>query len=232
MSTIVEIQKQGKLLKKALIVCNGNPPPKSLLSQLWEKTTYRVAADGGANLLLKSKYTPDAVVGDFDSIEPKTREQMPNSKYLHIPEQDTNDADKAIHHCLEQGMTEVHLFGADGGRADQFLANLEVMLRYSRQARLVLWSSRERMEFIHDSWQETLAPETVVSLLPIFGPVQSVVTSGLVYPLEGRHLIPGQPPSGVSNQVTDETVRLSCESGALLLCVQHTPNGVSPVFSR
>ena len=68
MSTIVEIQKQGKLLKKALIVCNGNPPPKSLLSQLWEKTTYRVAADGGANLLLKSKYTPDAVVGDFDQL--------------------------------------------------------------------------------------------------------------------------------------------------------------------
>ena len=54
MSTIVEIQKQGKLLKKALIVCNGNAPPKSLLRQLWEKTTYRVAADGGGNLLHKS----------------------------------------------------------------------------------------------------------------------------------------------------------------------------------
>ena len=116
MSTIVEIQKQGKLLKKALIVCNGNPPPKSLLSQLWEKTTYRIAADGGANLLLKSKYVPDTVVGDFDSIEPKTREKMPNSKYLHIPEQDTNDADKAVRHCLKLGFKEIHLLGADGGR--------------------------------------------------------------------------------------------------------------------
>ena len=64
MSTIDEIQRQGKLLKKALIICNGNPPPKCLLSHLWEKTTYRVAADGGANLLIKSKYVPDAVVGD------------------------------------------------------------------------------------------------------------------------------------------------------------------------
>ncbi|GIT04149.1 MAG: hypothetical protein CM1200mP28_14080 [Deltaproteobacteria bacterium] len=53
MSTIGEIQMQGKLLKKALIICNGNPPPKSLLCQLWEKTSYHVAADGGANLLLK-----------------------------------------------------------------------------------------------------------------------------------------------------------------------------------
>ena len=66
MSTIGEIKMQGKLLKKALIICNGNPPPKSLLSQLWEKTSYHVDADGGANLLAKSKYVPDAVVGDFD----------------------------------------------------------------------------------------------------------------------------------------------------------------------
>ena len=49
MSTIDEIQRQGKLLKKALIICNGNPPPKSLLRQLWENTSYRLAADGGAN---------------------------------------------------------------------------------------------------------------------------------------------------------------------------------------
>ena len=79
MSTIYENQKQDKLLKNALIVCNGNPPPKSLLYQLWEKTTYRVAADGGANLLLKSKCIPDAVIGDFDSLKSKTREKMPNT---------------------------------------------------------------------------------------------------------------------------------------------------------
>ena len=218
--------------RRAVVVCNGEAPTRDLLLQKWSAVDLRVAADGGGNTLAALGLSADVVVGDLDSLSPEVRKSLPPEAIYHVPGQDTNDADKAIHHCLEQGMTEVHLFGADGGRADQFLANLEVMLRYSREARLVLWSSRERMEFIHDSWQETLAPETVVSLLPIFGPVQSVVTSGLAYPLEGRHLIPGQPPSGVSNQVTDETVRISCESGALLLCVQHTPNGVSPVFSR
>ena len=34
MSNIGEIQKQGKLMKNALIVCNGSPPPKKLLYQL------------------------------------------------------------------------------------------------------------------------------------------------------------------------------------------------------
>ena len=83
--SINEVQKQGKLHKNALIVCNGSPPPKSLLCKLWEKTTYHVAADGGANLLVKNKYLPDAVVGDFDSLDSKTREKIPNAKFFTCP---------------------------------------------------------------------------------------------------------------------------------------------------
>ena len=222
MSTIVEIQKQGKLLKKALIVCNGNPPPKSLLSQLWEKTTYRVAADGGANLLLKSKYTPDAVIGDFDSIEPKTREQMPNSKYIHIPEQDTNDADKAVRHCLKLGFKEIHLLGADGGRQDQFLSGLEILFKYSEQARLISWTQLERMEFINRIWEEKIAPGTTLSILPVFGGAKGIVTKGLKYALNNQDLIPGKSPSGVSNLVVSNPVSFNIKKGMLLLVVQHT----------
>ena len=131
MSTIDEIQKQGKCLKNALIVRNGNPPPKRLLCQLWEKTTYHVAADGGANLLVNTKYIPDTVIGDFDSLESKTREKMPNTKFLHIPEQDTNDADKSVRHCLKLGYKEIHMLSADGGRQDQFLSGLEILFKYS-----------------------------------------------------------------------------------------------------
>ena len=222
MSTIVEIQKQGKLLKKALIVCNGNPPPKSLLSQLWEKTTYRVAADGGANLLLKSKYVPDTVVGDFDSIEPKTREQMPNSKYLHIPGQDTNDADKAVRHCLKLGFKEIHFLGADGGRQDQFLSGLEILFKYSVQARLISWTQLERMEFINRIWEEKIAPGTTLSILPVFGGAKGIVTKGLKYALNNQDLIPGKSPSGVSNLVVSNPVSFNIKKGMLLLVVQHT----------
>ena len=220
--TETEIQKQEKLLNKALIVCNGNPPPKSLLSKLWEKTTYRVAADGGANMLLKSKYVPDAVVGDFDSLEPKTRKQMPNSKFLHIPEQDTNDADKAVRHCLKLGFKEIHLLGADGGRQDQFLSGLEILFKYSEQARLISWTQLERLEFINQIWEENIAPGTTLSLLPVFGGAQGIVTKGLKYALNNQDLIPGKSPSGVSNLVVSNPVSVNIKKGTLLLLVQHT----------
>ena len=220
--TETEIQKQEKLLNKALIVCNGNHPPKSLLRNLWERTTYRVAADGGANMLLKSKYVPDAVVGDFDSLDPKTRKQMPNSKFLHIPEQDTNDADKAVRHCLKLGFKEIHLLGADGGRQDQFLSGLEILFKYSEQARLISWTQLERMEFINRIWEEKIAPGTTLSILPVFGGAKGIVTKGLKYALNNQDLIPGKSPSGVSNLVVSNPVSFNIKKGMLLLVVQHT----------
>ena len=221
MSNIDEIQKQGKILKNALIVCNGNPPPKSLLNQLWEKTTYRVAADGGANLLVKSKCMPDAVIGDFDSLKSKTREKMPNTKFLYIPEQDTNDADKAVRHCLKLGFKEIHLLGADGGRQDQFLSGLEILFKYSDQARLISWAKLERMEFITHLWEEKIVPGTTLSILPIFGGAQGIVTKGLKYALNNQDLIPGKSPSGVSNLVVSNPVSVKIKKGWLLLLVQH-----------
>ena len=220
--TETEIQKQEKLLNKALIVCNGNPPPKSLLRNLWERTTYRVAADGGANMLLKSKYVPDAVVGDFDSLDPKTRKQMPNSKFLHIPEQDTNDADKAVRHCLKLGFKEINFLGADGGRQDQFLSGLEILFKYSEQARLISWTQLERMEFINQIWEEKIASGTTLSLLPVFGGAQGIVTKGLKYALNNQDLMPGKSPSGVSNLVVSNPVSVNIKKGTLLLLVQHT----------
>lgn len=220
--TKTEFQNQENPLKKALIICNGNPPPKSLLSQLWKKTNYRVAADGGANQLPSSNYTPDAVVGDFDSLKPEIREQMQNSKFLHIEEQDTNDADKAVRHCLKRGIKEIHLLGTDGGRQDQFLSSLEILFKYSEQARLISWTPLERLEFIQQTWEENIVPGTTLSLLPVFGGAQGVVTQGLKYSLNNQDLIPGVSPSGVSNLVVSTPFSVNIKKGQLLLVVQHS----------
>ena len=145
----------------ALIVCNGQAPARELLLRHWSAVGLRVAADGGANTLAEMDLLPDVVVGDLDSLKPEVRERLSSEAVVRVLEQDTNDADKATRYCLEQGLTEVHLFGADGGRADQFLANLEVMLRHSRQARLCCgprgsaWSSstvRGRTRWFRKPW--------------------------------------------------------------------------------
>ena len=220
----IEKQKEERPLKKALIICNGNPPPQALLKQLWREADYRVAADGGANLLQVLNLLPDAVVGDFDSLQPDVQKQLPETILFHVKEQDTNDADKAVRHCLKLGFTEINLLGADGGRQDQFLSSLEILFKYSPSARLIIWTALERMEFILDTWEETLPPGTTLSLLPLFGGAQGVVSRGLKFQLKNHALLPGKSPSGVSNQVLSNPVTVSIQEGQLLLVVQHSAN--------
>ena len=218
----IEKQKIERPLKKALIICNGNPPPQALLKQLWHKADYRVAVDGGANLLPVLNLFPDAVVGDLDSLNPDVQKQLPQKILFHIKEQDTNDADKAVRHCLKLGFTEINLLGAEGGRQDQFLSNLEILFKYAPRARLIIWTPLERMEFITGTWKETLPPGTTLSLLPVFGGAKSVVSQGLKFELNNNALLPGKSPSGVSNQVLSNSVKVSINEGHLLLVVQHS----------
>jgi thiamine pyrophosphokinase len=220
----IEKQKKESPLKNALIICNGNPPPQALLNQLWLEADYRVAADGGANLLQVLNLLPDAVVGDFDSLQPDVQKQLPETILFHVKEQDTNDADKAVRHCMKLGFTEINLLGADGGRQDQFLSSLEILFKYSPSARLIIWTALERMEFILDTWEETLPPGTTLSLLPLFGGAQGVVSRGLKFQLNNHALLPGKSPSGVSNQVLFNPVTVSIREGQLLLVVQHNVN--------
>ena len=80
------------------------------------------------------------------------------------------------------------------------------------------------MEFIFDSWEEDLPIGTTLSLLPLFGGAQGVVTKGLAYPLKNNELTPGKLPSGVSNLVVASPVSVSLQNGQLLLIVQHALN--------
>ena len=217
-------KKEEKPFKKALIICNGNPPPAKLLYHLWKEVEYRVAVDGGANQLQLYNLIPDAVVGDFDSLNLEIRKNLPNTILFHVKEQDTNDADKAVRHCLNHGYTEINILGAEGGRNDHFLSNLEILFKYTPNAKLTLWTSLERMEFICDTWEKNLTQGTILSLLPLFGGARGVVTKGLEFPLNGLDLLPGKIPSGVSNLVIDNPVTVTLKKGQLLVVVQHDEN--------
>ncbi len=173
-----QLKKQKRQNTSALIVCNGQTPPKAFIQYFWDNVNYRVAADGGANALYEYDMVANAVVGDFDSLHQEIQDKLPSSILYRVSEQNTNDADKAVQHCLTRGYAELHLVGADGTRQDQFLSNLEILLKYSTQARLILWTELERMEIVRNSWKDDIPINTTVSLLPLFGGAKGVVTKG------------------------------------------------------
>ncbi len=207
--------------KTALIVCNGVPPTKELIRQLWQKVDLKICADGGANHVISQGFQPDVVVGDMDSILPEIRQQLAPERLIQIADQITNDGDKALRYCLMRQIQKVYVLGAAGSRSDHFLANIELLYKYGSHLKIILWTGCEQIEVIDGEWQGIFPPGTTLSLHPLFGAVHGITTSGLAWPLKKQTLQMGKDPMGVSNKTTKPTVHISMEEGKLLLITQN-----------
>lgn len=168
-----------------------------------------VAADGGANVALAAGRVPDAVIGDFDSIEPATRNAIPDARFHHVAEQDSTDFDK----CLARIAAPLILaIGFTGARIDHELAVWNVLAR--RRARHCVVVGGEDVVFLAPPRLDLDLPAgSRFSLFPM-SPVRGQ-SRGLRWPIGGIGFAP-DGLAGTSNEVTGP-VSLTVEDGALLV---------------
>ena len=197
---------------RALVIANGDPPSAALLEEL-RGGALVVAADGGARSALALGVTPDIVTGDLDSIG-DAREAIPPDRIRPNPDPNATDLEKAVALCLDEGCDAVDIIGASGGRADHALANLSVLVRFGRRARLRVIDERFAIELV-DGEAEVEGPAgTVVSLVAV-GRCEGVTTSGLRWELHDHTL--DFSAYGVHNEIAASPARVSVRSGDLLL---------------
>ncbi len=202
----------------ALIVCNGEPPPSGLLLDRAVSASLKVAADGGLRTYLDAGITPDLLVGDLDS----ARQPYPSPiEVIHRPDQETNDLEKALDVVLERGVEDVVVLAATGFQLDQTLKNLSVLLQYHRRFRTIVFEDGVSSVRVLSSGDEMPWPTgTVISLFPITGIVEDIVTEGLMYPLNHESLENGRR-DGSSNVIIAHPARVWHGAGSLLLIVHH-----------
>lgn len=202
----------------ALIVCNGEAPPAELLRVRAASATLKIAADGGLRAFLDAGVNPDVLVGDLDS----ARRPFPAAvEVVHRPDQETNDLEKALDVALGKGVEEAIVLAATGLRLDQTLKNLSVLYQYHGRFRSLVFEDASSTVCVLGSGNEIPWPiGTVISLFPITGIVEDVVTEGLMYPLNHESLENGRR-DGSSNVIVSHPAHVSYRTGALLLIVQH-----------
>lgn len=168
-----------------------------------------VAADGGADRALALGLSPEAVIGDLDSISPAARAAIAPARLHRIDEQETTDFDK----CLAQVRAPFFLaLGFGGGRLDHTLASLSTLARHP--GRRLVWVGAEDVAFLAPpDIGIDLAPGTRVSLYPM-GRVRGHA-EGLRWSLEGDDFAPAGR-IGTSNEAMGP-VRLSLDGPMLVL---------------
>ena len=191
---------------KTLIV--GNRPLNSNIIDL-AKEKLVIAADGGADRLLKHNITPDFVIGDLDSISDKSATKLEEWIVSNRNIQKT-DLEKAVDYAIEKGSTDIQIVGWSGGRIDHTLAALG--LAFNSKIRLI--DEQFTVQAVTDSTRIEGAENTLFSLIAM--PEARVSITGARWNLQHEKLSMGG--RGVHNEIGPTgNVTIDCHSGNLLL---------------
>jgi thiamine pyrophosphokinase len=178
-----------------------------------------VAADGGLERAQALRLRVDAVVGDFDSVDGAAVEaaRAAGARVERHPEdKDATDLELALGEALSYAPRRVLVVGGGDGRLDHLLGAV-LALASPRLAEVEVDAvlGPARLHVVRAERTLTGEEGELVSLLPVGGPAEGVVTSGLRYPLAGETLEPGSS-RGVSNVFAAREARISLERGVLL----------------
>lgn len=205
--------------KHALVICNGEMPPKKMLLPILKTRPFIVCADGGANKARSYAIEPHCIIGDLDSITQRTRHYFSSVPVVHVADQNSTDLEKALDYLLENKFSSAVVVGATGARPDHELSNFSILLKYHSRLKLTFFDElctaeivQKRIKFPADIGQQ-------ISLVPL-GRCTGIVTTGLKYPLWNEPLELGVR-EGSSNEASRDTVEISLKTGSLLLFKIH-----------
>jgi len=208
----------------ACVLANGEYQCHDRLVRLARQVDLLIAADGGANWLVKHGLVPHVLVGDMDSVTEEVRstvEQHGVRLVMAKREKDETDLELALQEAVAMHAETITILGAFGGRVDHALANVCLLAMPALRGMDVrlydgttfLWLAVARTEILGE-------PGDLVSLIPFGKDAHGVRTSGLQYALHGETLRFG-PARGVSNVLNEPIATVDPGLGTLL--VAHTP---------
>lgn len=186
-----------------------------------EKDDYVIAADGGYRHTCALGLTPDAILGDFDSLG-----YVPEHATVFPVEKDDTDAMLAVRHGLNKGYKRFVLYGAlDGPRLDHTIANLQTLLFLAEQGAEGCLVGKDQMATtVCQSRTFPAGCSGTISVFCLGGDAKGVTLENLQYPLKDAALT-ATFPLGVSNHFTGKAARISLESGTLLV-ICHRQDGI------
>ncbi|NOZ12283.1 MAG: thiamine diphosphokinase [Acidobacteria bacterium] len=201
--------------KQAVLFANGEVTKRETAIAGQSGFDIVVAADGGIAHAKRFGYTPDAVVGDFDSLPEGIHRLFPRTRFIRRPSQEQCDLEKALIFCEEEGISTVILLGATGKRPDHTLGNLSVLLRHDRKLSLRILTPESEIFIVRKTLELKGIPGQAVSLVPMGEAIQ-VSTTGLKYPLNSETLRFGER-EGTSNEFSSSRCSISLSGGVLFV---------------
>lgn len=188
----------------AVILCDGDYPSHLIPLSILNHAKYLVCCDGAGMHHIFHGGTPDAIVGDGDSLPEDFKHRY--ADILHsVSEQEDNDQTKATRFCISKGFHRIAYVGSTGKREDHTISNISLIMRYMRELHLDVTMITDHGYFIPASGKQTFEsfPRQQISIFN-FGCKQLSGTGFKWQPYPYEEWWQGSLNEAIGNQVTLE----------------------------
>ena len=213
--------------ERAVILANGPLPNPESARRHIGADDWLICADGGTRHALTLELTPDVVIGDLDSLGVEIQATL-ESQGVHLraypADKDQTDLELALDLAVSEGFTTIDILAVQGGRLDQSLANLLLLVRREwGQAQVRAIVENEAAWAVHGGQRVEIsgAVGDRLSLIPLAHQITGVTLTGVTWPLDEATLELGSTLS-ISNALTEPTAHLSVGEGVLLVIHEDT----------
>lgn len=175
---------------------------------------YVIAADGGLRHTQALGLVPDAIMGDFDSLE-----YVPQGGTVFPVEKDDTDSMLAARKGLELGYRDFVIYGAmDGPRLDHTVANFQLLQYLADNGASNLLVGKDFLATVIRDERLYFPPEAKggLSVFCLGADAIGVNIEGLYYKLKDGKMTSGLP-LGVSNHFDGKEACIRVEYGCLLI---------------
>lgn len=197
-------------MMRAVIIGSGSIEDCDYIRSKIRQSDYIICADGGYDRALRLGLTPDIMIGDFDSV---TELPKGTEKIKYPVRKDFTDGEIAVRYAAERGFDEVLLLGMTGNRADHTIT--DILLLTQCKSGCLIDDNNEIYLLRGKATVEGCTGDTV-SIVPVGGDVEGIVTENLEYPLRDETLYFGES-RGVSNVMTADRCVITAKKGTGLV---------------
>jgi thiamine pyrophosphokinase len=196
--------------ERGITLAGGGPFARRDLALCLSRAPVAVAADGGADRLLRLGVMPAAVIGDFDSLSAAGRGEIPQDRQHVVAEQVTTDFDKALRSVAAPFVLAL---GFAGARLDHGLAAMTTLVARADR-RCILVGPRDLAFAAPARLTLALGVGEPLSLFPMARVTGR--STGLEWPIAGLSFAP-DGVIGTSNRVVARRVDLEFDMPGMLV---------------
>lgn len=194
---------------KAALILNG----KSITGPIVGEEI--ICADGGYNLAVSYGLKPDYIIGDFDSVKEDYDHSISCVRFT--SEKEKTDGELAVLFAANKGCKKLHVYGADGGRMDHVISNLNLLhIGAKVGVRVTLHTESAIIYLANCTFELPVTVGDIISIVPFSERVHINSTKGLKYEIKNTSLRKGTT-LGISNVATSDSIMIDVSEGEALV---------------